>query len=83
MARTIRRAPRRQGGEGTMEAIVAACPGERRRRLVRGLLSESVEAAWGWLPGSRKTVNEMAQANALSSGTAPKSADSQAAEGMS
>ena len=57
--------PMADGGEGTMEAIVAASHGEQRRQVVRGPLGESVEAAWGWLPDSRTAVIEMAQASGI------------------
>ena len=53
------------GGEGTMEAILAASQGELRRQSVRGPLGEHVEAGWGWLPQSRTAIIEMAQASGL------------------
>ena len=44
--------PMADGGEGTVESILAACEGELRRTTVRGPLGTAVEAAWGWLPQS-------------------------------
>jgi glycerate kinase len=62
---TLVECPMADGGEGTMEAIVAASQGEQRRQQVRGPLGASVEAAWGWLPESRTAVIEMAQASGI------------------
>ena len=53
------------GGEGTMEAIVAASHGELRRLVVRGPLGQHVNAGWGWLADSRTAVIEMAQASGI------------------
>lgn len=57
--------PMADGGEGTLDAIVAASHGERRRQVVRGPLGQSVEAGWGWLADSRTAVIEMAQASGI------------------
>ncbi len=57
--------PMADGGEGTMDAIVAACEGERRSLTVRGPLGREVLAHWGWLGGSRTAIIEMAQASGL------------------
>ncbi|QBF26824.1 glycerate kinase [Pseudomonas tructae] len=57
--------PMADGGEGTMDAIVAACAGELRHVQVRGPLGEPVQAAWGWLGESRTAIIEMAQASGL------------------
>ncbi|ATP44954.1 glycerate kinase [Pseudomonas putida] len=57
--------PMADGGEGTMDAILAASQGELRRLAVRGPLGYSVEAGWGWLPQSRTAIIEMAQASGL------------------
>lgn len=59
------RCPMADGGEGTMEAIVAACHGEQRSLSVRGPLGEPVTAHWGWLGDSRTAIIEMAQASGL------------------
>ncbi|MNP04148.1 Glycerate 2-kinase [compost metagenome] len=53
------------GGEGTVESILAACEGELRRTLVRGPLGAMVDAAWGWLPQSHTAIIEMAEASGL------------------
>ncbi|MGJ7550839.1 glycerate kinase [Pseudomonas alloputida] len=57
--------PMADGGEGTMEAIVAASHGELRKLTVRGPLGQRVEAGWGWLAESRTAVIEMAQASGI------------------
>ncbi len=57
--------PMADGGEGTLEAIVAASHGELRRQVVRGPLGQNVEAGWGWLADSRTAVIEMAQASGI------------------
>ena len=57
--------PMADGGEGTVESILAACEGELRRTLVRGPLGAMVDAAWGWLPQSHTAIIEMAEASGL------------------
>ncbi|CAG8863523.1 Glycerate 2-kinase [Pseudomonas fluorescens] len=57
--------PMADGGEGTMDAILAASKGELHRVSVRGPLGEPVEAGWGWLPETRTAIIEMAQASGL------------------
>ncbi|MFJ4067791.1 glycerate kinase [Pseudomonas sp. NPDC089996] len=57
--------PMADGGEGTLEAIVAASHGELRRLTVRGPLGRRVEAGWGWLAETRTAVIEMAQASGI------------------
>jgi glycerate kinase len=57
--------PMADGGEGTVESILAACEGERRRTQVCGPLGATVEAAWGWLPQSHTAIIEMAEASGL------------------
>ncbi|MNG70573.1 Glycerate 2-kinase [compost metagenome] len=57
--------PMADGGEGTMQAILAASHGELRRQAVRGPLGDAVEAGWGWLAESRTAIIEMAQASGL------------------
>lgn len=57
--------PMADGGEGTLDAVLAACAGERRSCRVSGPLGEPVEAAWGWLAASRTAVIEMAAASGL------------------
>ncbi|MNF56760.1 Glycerate 2-kinase [compost metagenome] len=57
--------PMADGGEGTVEAILAACAGELRSTRVQGPLGEPVEAHWGWLPESHTAIIEMAEASGL------------------
>ena len=57
--------PMADGGEGTVESILAACEGELRRTTVRGPLGTTVDAAWGWLPQSHTAIIEMAEASGL------------------
>jgi glycerate kinase len=57
--------PMADGGEGTVESVLAACEGEWRRTQVRGPLGAPVEARWGWLPDSRTAIIEMAEASGL------------------
>lgn len=57
--------PMADGGEGTVESILAACDGERRRTRVRGPLGAPVDAAWGWLARSHTAIIEMAEASGL------------------
>ena len=57
--------PMADGGEGTVEAVLAACQGERRHTEVSGPLGSAVTAAWGWLPDSHTAIIEMAEASGL------------------
>jgi glycerate kinase len=57
--------PMADGGEGTVESILAACEGELRRTQVRGPLGITVDAAWGWLPQTHTAIIEMAEASGL------------------
>jgi glycerate kinase len=57
--------PMADGGEGTVESILAACDGELRRAHVSGPLGATVDAAWGWLPQSHTAIIEMAEASGL------------------
>lgn len=56
--------PMADGGEGTVDAVLAATGGERRECTVRGPLGEPVQAHWGWL-GEGTAVLEMAAASGL------------------
>jgi glycerate kinase len=72
MARGLERAgfadivmlPLADGGEGTLDTVLAARGGSRRTARVTGPLGEHVDAAWGVLPGGQAIV-EMAQASGL------------------
>ena len=57
--------PMADGGEGTVEAIIAAGNGQLRRNHVQGPLGAPVEAHWGWLPDSHTAIIEMAEASGL------------------
>ncbi len=57
--------PMADGGEGTLDAVLAARAGERRSCQVCGPLGEPVQAEWGWLADSRTAVIEMAAASGL------------------
>ncbi|AVO51781.1 glycerate kinase [Ectopseudomonas mendocina] len=56
--------PMADGGEGTVDALLAAVGGERREHQVRGPMGEPVTAHWGWL-GQGTAVIEMAAASGL------------------
>lgn len=57
--------PMADGGEGTVESILAACAGQLRSTRVQGPLGAAVEARWGWLPHSHTAIIEMAEASGL------------------
>lgn len=56
--------PMADGGEGTVEAILAATGGERKCHEVRDALGRAIQAQWGWLP-DHVAVIEMACAAGL------------------
>ena len=53
------------GGEGTVEAVMAALPGETVALPVRGPLNETVQAAYGLIEQGQTAIIEMAQASGL------------------
>ncbi|MFK3970917.1 glycerate kinase [Pseudomonas sp. NPDC087358] len=57
--------PMADGGEGTIEAVLAACDGQWMQTPAVGPLGEPVDAQWGWLPQSRTAIIEMATASGL------------------
>ena len=57
--------PVADGGEGTVEALVAAHRGELREVEVEGPLGEPVRAAFGLIEGGRTAVVELAAASGL------------------
>lgn len=74
LARGLRRAlpdaeliecPLGDGGEGTLDAVLAATGGEARQIQVTGPLGEPVRARWGWLAEQRTAFVEMASASGL------------------
>ena len=58
-------APLADGGEGTLDTLLSAMGGSRRRAWVTGPLGDRVDAEWGVLP-SGIAVIEMARASGLS-----------------
>ncbi len=44
--------PMADGGEGSLEAVLAACAGERKKASVRNANNQTIEACWGWLAGA-------------------------------
>jgi glycerate kinase len=61
---TARRMPLADGGEGTLDALLAARGGSTRTATVTGPLGEQVAAQWGLLPDGTAVV-EMARASGL------------------
>jgi len=56
--------PMADGGEGTVEAILAASGGERKCHEVHDALGRPIQASWGWLAGNVAVI-EMACAAGL------------------
>ncbi|MCQ4277053.1 glycerate kinase [Stutzerimonas degradans] len=61
----IIKCPMADGGEGTLDAVLASVDGERCNSLVTGPLGDIVDASWAWLPESHTAVIEMAEASGL------------------
>ena len=57
--------PIADGGDGTVDALVAATRGERRTLRVRGPLGDPVDADYGLIDGGATAVIEMAKAAGL------------------
>jgi glycerate kinase len=57
--------PLGDGGEGTLDAVLAATDGEVREAQVTDPLGEPVTARWGWLAEQRTAFVEMASASGL------------------
>jgi len=57
--------PMADGGEGTIEAVLAACDGEWMSNQVSGPLTQPVQSQWGWLAATRTAIIEMAMASGL------------------
>jgi len=64
-AAQVLQVPVADGGEGTVEALVAAAGGELVRVTVRGPLGEPVEAEVGLIEGGRTAVVELASSSGL------------------
>ncbi len=56
--------PMADGGEGSLDALLAACQGERRTARVKNANDQLAEADWGWLGEARAFV-EIATAAGL------------------
>ncbi len=56
--------PMADGGEGSLDAVLAATSGERRRAPVQNANDQICEASWGWL-GQGRAFIEMAAAAGL------------------
>jgi len=61
----VRKVPIADGGEGTVDALVAATHGRHEELTVRGPLGEPVRARWGVLGDGETAVLEMAAASGL------------------
>jgi glycerate kinase len=61
---TADRLPVADGGEGTVDALLAALGGELRTAIVEDPLGRQIEATWGLLPDGRAAL-EMAAASGL------------------
>jgi glycerate kinase len=57
--------PVADGGEGTMDALLAALGGERRKATVGDPLGRPVEAEYALIDGGERAIVEMAQASGL------------------
>src|SRR5256885_8517514 len=57
--------PIADGGDGTVDALVAATQGERRTLQVRGPLGDPVDAGYGLIDAGSTAVIEMAKAAGL------------------
>lgn len=57
--------PLADGGEGSLDALLASTGAERRIATVQDALGRSCEAAWGWHPESRTAYVELAEASGL------------------
>jgi glycerate kinase len=57
--------PLADGGEGTVEALVAAASGQLLEETVEGPLGDPVEAAFGLIDGGRTAIVELAAASGL------------------
>lgn len=62
---SLHECPMGDGGEGTLDALLAATGAERRRARVQDALGRPAEASWGWLAESRTAFIELAEASGL------------------
>lgn len=57
--------PLADGGEGSLDALIAATHAERRTLTVQDALGRPRQAAWGWLSEQRTAFIELAEASGL------------------
>ena len=57
--------PLADGGEGSLDALIAATGAERRQQTVQDALGRPCDAAWGWLADQRTAFIELAEASGL------------------
>lgn len=57
--------PLADGGEGSLEALLAATGAERRTATVQNALGRPTHAAWGWLAERRIAFVELAEASGI------------------
>ncbi|MGQ7243313.1 glycerate kinase [Salinicola sp. V024] len=62
---TLHQCPMGDGGEGTLDALLAATDAERRTATVQDALGREATAAWGWHEASRTAFVELAEASGL------------------
>jgi glycerate kinase len=57
--------PMADGGEGTVDAVIASTGAQRHSRKVRGPLGDLVDATWAWHADTRTATLEIAEASGL------------------
>ncbi|GHB32483.1 glycerate kinase [Salinicola rhizosphaerae] len=62
---TLHQCPMGDGGEGTLDALLAATGAERREANVQDALGREAVAAWGWQADTRTAFIELAEASGL------------------
>lgn len=61
----VQTCPLADGGEGSLDALIAATGAERRQLEVQDALGRKRQAAWGWLGDQRTAFIELAEASGL------------------
>ena len=61
----VQACPLADGGEGSLDALIAATGAERRQLDVRDALGRPRKATWGWLSNQRTAFIELAEASGL------------------
>lgn len=62
---TLTVCPLADGGEGSLDALIAATDAERRELTVQDALGRPRQACWGWLRQQRTAFMELAEASGL------------------